>query len=119
SKLTRSDSTLLHRLRANCAYTSTTLHRISRSGTPNCARCNVPEDLNHTSHAFSSQLSSTHFRSPYQKTVLQCPLPLKKIASWFDPTHPEIGDQITPNPPPLLFSPSFPACASLAPAQGG
>ncbi|KAG0429270.1 hypothetical protein HPB47_023802 [Ixodes persulcatus] len=47
SKLTRSDSTLLHRLRANCAYTSTTLHKIFRSSTPNCARCNVPEDLDH------------------------------------------------------------------------
>lgn len=47
SKLTRQESTLLHRLRANCAYTSTTLHKISRSSTPNCVLCNVPEDIEH------------------------------------------------------------------------
>lgn len=47
SKLSRKESSLLHRLRAGCPFTAKTLHKISRKNSPNCDSCGTLEDTEH------------------------------------------------------------------------
>ncbi|KAG0431069.1 hypothetical protein HPB47_022129 [Ixodes persulcatus] len=47
SKLSRKESSLLHRLRAGCPFTAKTLHKISRKNSPNCNSCGTLEDTEH------------------------------------------------------------------------
>lgn len=45
--LTRKFASLLHRLRADCAYTQVNLHRIKKTSSPFCEHCDQPETLTH------------------------------------------------------------------------
>lgn len=45
--LTRKFASLLHRLRADCAYTQVNLHRIKKTTSPFCEHCDQPETLTH------------------------------------------------------------------------
>lgn len=46
-KLPRKVETCLHRCRLNSAFTNMHMHRFGFISSPNCATCNVPEDLHH------------------------------------------------------------------------
>lgn len=46
-KLSREQASMLHRLRANCANTRSTLHKLKRVNSPDCLHCGALEDIEH------------------------------------------------------------------------